>query len=123
MNETLSAGPIESPHAIDLLAFKQLSRRGVKWQRPTLTNFHSQVQICYFHILVGGGGVEGKWQRPTLTNFHSKSANSKFGGGGGGVKCKTRGLWQNFDKVLLLPESGEGITDSLRVETNNINTI
>ena len=33
--------------------------------------------------------------------------------------CKDRGKWQNFDNILLLPESGECITDSLRVETND----
>ena len=41
-----------------------------------------------------------------------------YGGGGGKWQCKNRGKWQNFDHILLLPESGEGITDSLRVETN-----
>ena len=43
-----------------------------------------------------------------------------WGGGGNKWQWKTRGLWQNIDNILLLPESGEGITDSLRVETNKL---
>ena len=95
-NETLSAGPIESPHAVKSLGIWPTSSKFAFLQGGDWGGGISLVQKCYFPISVGVGGGWGGGN-PNFFQLHLLSPKmlfSHFSWGGGGGLGKNLNLFQ-----------------------------